>query len=56
MSPKTANEWKDYRKAHGERINQNRKARRLEKIESEKLKLMKRVRLIYNVSLSCCNP
>ena len=41
MSPKTANEWKDYRKAHGERINQNRKARRLEKLESEKLRLMK---------------
>ena len=41
MSPKTASEWKDYRKAHGERINQNRKARRLEKLESEKLRLMK---------------
>ena len=41
MSPKTANEWNEYRKAHGERINQNRKARRLEKLETEKLKLMK---------------
>ena len=41
MSPKTANEWKEYRKSHGERINQNRKARRLEKLEFEKLRLMK---------------
>ena len=41
MSPKTANEWKEYRKSHGERINQNRKVRRLEKLESEKLRLMK---------------
>jgi len=41
VSPKTAEEWREYRRVNQERINENKKRRRLENKESEKLRLMR---------------
>ena len=41
MSPKTAEEWREYRRLNGDKISKNRKRKRMENLESEKLRLMK---------------
>ena len=41
MSPKTAEEWREYRRINGDKISKNRKRKRMENLESEKLRLMK---------------
>ncbi len=41
MSPKTAEEWREYRLENRERINANRRKRNLERREAEKLLIEK---------------
>jgi hypothetical protein len=41
VSPKTPEQWREYRRENKERINENRRKKKQDKLESEKLRLMK---------------